>query len=109
MVRWYLQHALGFSAVLFAAGALLPALGPSVADARGTLRRPSRAEWVWGAVLIAEAAFHFEAWAIFTDPDALYYGVNWQGIYRLGFLAIATPVGALSWLLLARRRSRPAV
>ena len=109
MVRWYLEHAMALSVAFFVAGVLLPTIGPTLSGVRGSLRRPSRAEWIWGAVLIAEAAVQFSAWSIFTDPDAFYYGINWPGINRFAFLAIATPVGALVWHTYGLRRSRPAV
>jgi hypothetical protein len=109
MLGLFRQQGLAIATSLFVAGVLVPTIGPTIAGTRGALRRPRATEWAWGAILVAESFYCFAAWASLTDPDTLYYCVNERALTSLTALALATPIAGLAWLVIARRRARPAV
>ncbi len=109
MIRFYAEHGLTLAGTFFAVGIFVPVIRLTVAGRGRTVQLPWRGEWIWVAACLVEALCAFLAAAVWTDPDAFYYGTNWRGIGRLWMTAVAIPIAALVGYAAVRRGSRPAV
>ena len=105
MIEWYLDHSLAIAGWFLVAGIVASVIGLTYRELRRGDRQPARRALLLGGALVGEAVLHSVAMVIWTDPDAIMYGMNWRGLTALAILAFASPVAAL-WLAL-RQSSRP--